>query len=531
MESFASVIENGCHEGISVPPATCSETSPVSDDNGIVGLPAGTPGVTKVPYVQNRHGVGELFDRLTDALIPTKRFYNYNQQLVVIRQGVGPELVTTRNLSGFISDALEIALCKQQDDQVVFKKFALFPPGLATAFITSPALLNRMPTLKAYTSTPVFDRKWNFVNTAGFHSDSGIYYEGPTIDPAHHITMLERVLKDFPWKERTDRLNFTGMLITALTILHWITGKPFCMLNANKAGLGKTLLAKILAILMDGRAPRTITFSFNAQEFEKQIATRVKEGDHVVIIDNAKATPGNKEIESPVLERCITDSTLNFRRLGANASINRPNDVIFCMSMNSTKLGADLRRRNVPVNLYESMDAHRVDYPIPDMERYVLDNRPELIAEIAGLVLRWIQEGRLLPDQPAKHSTSQTWASTMDAILRLNGDVGFLANFHDSAKAFDSGYLLLRAVCEEFHDQAASTASGWVEMLGKGILRAHLMDSQGRLRTPRGQATMVGQLFQSYLGTEFLLERGRFVLKGEDPGSSHHSAKYWFEQC
>ena len=53
-----------------------------------------------------------------------------------------------------------------------------------------------------------------------------------------------------------------------------------------------------------------------------------------------------------MLERCITDTRLNFRRLGSNTAITRPqNDLLFCLTMNLTQLGPDLRRRALPLNL------------------------------------------------------------------------------------------------------------------------------------------------------------------------------------
>ena len=90
--------------------------------------------------------------------------------------------------------------------------------------------------------------------------------------------------------------------------------------TANKAEVGKTTLPKVLAAIVKGYAPATISYSSDESEFEKQLATRVDAGDHVIVVDNAKL---RKPIESQVLERCITDSRPSFRRLGSNTSITR----------------------------------------------------------------------------------------------------------------------------------------------------------------------------------------------------------------
>src|SRR5262249_44329896 len=153
---------------------------------------------------------------------------------------------------------------------------------------------------------------------------------------------------------------------------------------------------------------------------------RVKAGDRVIVIDNAKHGGRKKEVASQVLERSITDSTLNFRHLGSNTSISRGNDVIFCLTMNCTRLGADLRRRNIPINLEASGDLRSRKFSIPNLEHFVQEHRYAIIAELAGMVTRWVAAGRPMPESPACHSTSQEWAATIDAILRANGHEGFL---------------------------------------------------------------------------------------------------------
>jgi hypothetical protein len=167
-------------------------------------------------------------------------------------------------------------------------------------------------------------------------------------------------------------------------------------------------------------------------EFEKQIATRVETGDRVVVVDNAKT---RKPIESPV---CITYTRLNFRRLGSNTSITRSqNDIIFCLSMNLTALGQDLRRRAAPVNLVVEQDVRGTTYAQADIVGFVFGHRLAIVGEMADTARTWLDQDRPGCENPARHSTSQLWASTLDAILRFAGFNGLLTNFKGSAHAFD----------------------------------------------------------------------------------------------
>jgi hypothetical protein len=53
------------------------------------------------------------------------------------------------------------------------------------------------------------------------------------------------------------------------------------------------------------------------------------------------------------------------------------------------------------------------------------------------VVLAWVAAGRPPSESPARHSTSQRWTETIDAILRLGAFDGFLENFEASEHAFD----------------------------------------------------------------------------------------------
>ena len=89
-------------------------------------------------------------------------------------------------------------------------------------------------------------------------------------------------------------------------------------------------------VLAVGRR-REFGFHADEEEFEKQLATGTEPGNRVLVIDNVRLARGAKEIASSVLERCVTATTLKFRRLGKIASIIRANDVLFVLTMNNAR--------------------------------------------------------------------------------------------------------------------------------------------------------------------------------------------------
>ena len=491
-----------------------------------LAAPSGRPGVAVVDFVENRDTVEGFFEALVLALLPSNRFFRMERELVFVRRGYGPSVVDERNLPGRLSALVEVRFLQETEDGVVFNRYDVLPSDLARAFVHSPRVAARLPVLLGYTRTPVFDRNWRFVGRPGFHPESGLFYDGPPIEPATGIERVMAALQGFAWKDGPDLVNFLGALLTMLTMPCWGRGHPFLAINGNRAGVGKSTLARVLGVLAEGVEPTTVSFTANDEEFEKQIATRIEAGDRVVVIDNAKVSGS---VTSAVLERCITDTRLNFRRLGSNTSIGRAqNDVLFVLTMNLAQLGPDLRRRALPVNLELHGDPRDAEHPSDDPVGDATDGRLLVVAELVGMVQRWLTEGKPVPDVPARHSTNQKWARTMDGVLSLAGFTGFLSNFAESEHAFDPDYTLVGEVAALHHAEPQKHAGEWAKVLVGGVLEERLTDGRGNGKPARAQATIVGQLFAAYVGEVFEADGGKVTLRGDRPRKGH-APVYWFE--
>ena len=426
-----------------------------------------------IQYVLSKDPVNRLFDRIVRVLKGTKTYFERTGQLMWVEAGRGVVPMTSQNLNGILSSVLEIRFLKVgRGGTLIQTRLGLLPRDLVPAILSSPRAIRQFQTLQHYTRTPMFDHEWRLVAAPGYHATSQIFYDGPKTRPSKGTPHLDRVLAEFRWKTNIDRVNFIGLLLTAVTMLHWIGKHPLAIMSSNIPRLGKSLLARILALLTDGTCT-TITYIPNDEEFERQISTCVDLGDHVLIIDNAKSSHRAPEVSSGALERCVTDLVLNFRRLRTNTAIRRANDVIFCITMNTAKIGLDLRLRGLPINLFYVGNVRDRHFAISDLEAFVLAHRFELIAELLGMVQRWVRAGRLIPQNAATHTVSQKWAATIDAILRANGHDGFLSNFDRSEQDFDVDHTALLGVCTAFHDQPAGSATAWAQTLkGSGQLGA-----------------------------------------------------------
>ena len=480
-----------------------------------------------VEFIQNRDTIDGLFGAILAVVKPADRLFTTGKDLVFVDPGNGPINVHEKNIGGLVASLVELRFMVDTEDGLAFVRYGVLPTDLARAFVASPAVRRRLPRLVMYTRSPTFDRDWSFIGKPGFHASHGIYYDGPLVEPRESLELLCQALSDFKWKGEADRVNFVGALLTAVTMPHWGRGHPFLAINGNKPGVGKSTLARVLGVVVEGAEPSTVSFVPDDTEFEKQLATRVEAGDRVIVIDNAKT---RRSIQSPVLERCITDTRINFRRLGSNTAISRPvNDLLICLTMNLTHLGTDLRRRALPVNLEMATSVRDATYARADIVGFVIENRLEIVAELAGMVVAWVTAGRPDCERPARHSTGQAWAGTMDAILRLSGFDGFLTNFDESEHAFDPQYQLMLDICAEHRARPPSTAAQWADWLADPLAE-RFRDRNGNEKSTRGKATVVGRLFTGYLDAGFAVDGRRYELVRDYPEGSTRSATYRFRE-
>lgn len=443
------------------------------------------------------------------------RWFAQGEDVVFIPADADPRPMSSSALPGVLSDYVDVVKPGRRKGSEVR---CLLPRDWATAWLSSRSVRATLPGLVSFTRSPVFGPGWRWIGRPGYDAQSGIYYRGVPCSPARGTRRLDKALSRVQWKDPVvDRANFVGALLTALTMPMWGDGHPMVGFNGNKPGVGKSTLATILTMVAEGGRSRTLSYTRDEDEFEKRIGSALDRGDRVVVIDNAKRREGSKGpggVDSPCLERLITDARLSVRRLGGNSFIERPqNDVIFALTMNVSMLSKDLQRRCLPVNLYLDGEPRGVDWLIDgrSIEEYLDEHRMGIVAELAGMVQRWVDAGR--PPGKAQHSTSLSWAAAMDGILTLAGMPGFLSNFADSSHAFDKDYAVMLELANEYPAlKPGKRPSEWLTERTARRLLTDMLEGKG----PRAQTTAVGALFKRFVGAKFELEEETVELLREE---------------
>jgi hypothetical protein len=350
-----------------------------------------------------------------------------------------------------------IFVCEVAEDGKAPVQFAP-PRALVGLVLNSWAVRPTLRTVKAYVTRPVFDRDYNLLGP-GWHAEPGVLVHGPAVepvlppDPAPGLSFRDRLpqhlrvlLGGFCFREAADAANALAALVTAMLINHFVAvPKPVVLLDGNQPGLGKTLLARVLGAVQDGRDPDLIPFTTDDDELGKRICATLRGGGQsVLVFDNAKVRAG-EAVNSRVVESQSMAPVIALRILGTSSNFTRPNDVTWCVTMNDTKISDDGMSRGLPVRLFYEGDPGRRVFPGPDPVAYALEHRVAILGELAGIVIRWKQQG--CPGGTRPHRC-EGWARIVGGILASAGYPEFLGNLDEVAASFSQGLDDLAALAE-----------------------------------------------------------------------------------
>jgi hypothetical protein len=318
-----------------------------------------------------------------------------------------------------------------------------------------------LPVLRRIISTPVLRPDGTLLQTPGYDPATGFYLaanghldpipDRPTpqqVDDAREF-LLERFLRDFPWRSPADRANYLALLVTPLVRPFIRALAPFGMIEASMPGSGKTILAGCVGLLV---GQRVLTWTDSEDELRKSITTVLADSVGVVVFDNLAE---GAVIDSAVLARLVTERTWTDRRLGTNAAATFPNDRLWLATGNNLRTGGDMASRTVWVRLDPNCPRPeaRSGFTIPNLDSWILDpgNRATVLRHVLTLVLDWTVNGA-----PAARSVPQMrqftrWAQHLGGFLDHHGVTGFLGNA-DTTRTLDDDAVEWRSFLLHWHN-------------------------------------------------------------------------------
>ncbi len=513
------------------------------------------PGTRELPVLRGMTKRGEFTDpvenvtlRAIEFLAASRRVYAYGNDVAMeVTGGIGERLVTLCGQRSVVSEAADLLANLFVCEHASKRDSVQFPPPrhLVDHVLRSELLPPRLPRVRLYSRTPLFDADYAFCGP-GWHEASGVLVHGPAVEPAPFTPAdpgrtaidrlpphLRRLLAGFCFASASDAANLVAALVTGLLVNHFLTTpKPVLLLDGNQPGTGKSLLARALGVVLAGADPRLIHYTADDDDLAKRICANLRGGQAgVLVIDNAKVR-SDAPIDSTVIESQSMAPEISMRVLGVSENYARPNDVLWVLTMNATQASADLVSRALPVRLaYEGDPAYRV-FAGPDPVEYAREHRGEILGELAGMVDYWVGAGRT--DGHARHRCGH-WARVVGGVMEAAGLPEFLGNAGEAAAAFSADLVELAALADGAvaHGGAACETPGMPANAWEVIFqRAGVLRNEFQAGTnSRARSTRIGQFMTPLVGRTVTItnsERtGRATLRVTNARS--RAKTYFFE--
>ena len=314
------------------------------------------------------------------------------------------------------------------------------PGKLVAEVLVHPQTLDNMPRIDWYGRRPAFSLTFETLGP-GYHVESRSLIHGSPAVPAQpwvpqaNVPALDRLpphlrrlLKDFCFSEPADLANAVAALLSGLLMNHLVSaGKPPFLVDANQKSLGKTLLATIIALILDGVEPPLIHDTPDEDELGKRLGSAIRPGQAstVLLFDNRKGTIGGNLLESLALAPRV-----NVRELGRNADLSRQNNLLWMFTANNATATADMTSRFVVIRLrYEGDPKEKfavTNVEEQSLKQYAREHRAEIFGELMGMVERWREAGSPLG---ARRHRCTHWSNMIGGVLTVAGfGDAFLAN-------------------------------------------------------------------------------------------------------
>ena len=210
-------------------------------------------------------------------------------------------------------------------------------------------------------------------------------------DVAAAVAALLDPLADFPFETPAHRAALVAGLLTPLAWFLFEGPAPLFLIDGNVRGVGKGLLADVVALTVTGRRFPVMSYTNDREELRKKITTLAMEAERLVLLDNLTGAVGND-----VLDMALTTDRWKDRVLGGNRVYDGPLHVVWFATGNNVQLHADTARRVCHARM-ESADERpelKAGFRYPDLRGHLRRSRPALLSAALTLLRGWVTAGQ-----------------------------------------------------------------------------------------------------------------------------------------
>lgn len=260
----------------------------------------------------------------------------------------------------------------------------------------------------------------------GYHAGAAVWVESALkyteMTAWAGLNYLENLLADFPWARGKEVQMFSNQLSAMLAVYCDLLveaglPRPVFIYPSNAEGSGKTLLIRAAICPVFGplevkSAPETY-----GDEIRKVLTTEVIAGSPYICFDNFR---NGSRIENPAIEAFATGSVWTDRMLGAMERVSGPRDALLFLSGNNCKVGGDMRRRSLFVELFlDTVASERRTFASFLSERKLIEKRVEILSALRAIVMHWDAIGQ--PTAEIGHGSYREWGDVVGAMVECLG--------------------------------------------------------------------------------------------------------------
>ncbi len=275
--------------------------------------------------------------------------------------------------------------------------------------------------------TPGYDvaTRLLYIPAAGLHIPS-IPMQPSREEVRRSLALLDDGFGDFPYVDEASRANMLALLLTFIVRQLIKSHAPLAIIDAPRAGTGKTLAVEAVSQITTGRTAALMSAPAGDEEFRKRLTSVLMDGPTVVTIDNVE-----NKLSAPSLASVLTAFNWHDRMLGSTSMVTLPQRATWIATGNNIKLGGDMPRRCYWIRL-DSQLARPWQRPTegfrhPNLLGWVGENRGALLAALLTIARAWFVAGKPAVEVPPLGSF-EVWARTVGGILAFAGVGGFLQN-------------------------------------------------------------------------------------------------------
>lgn len=366
-----------------------------------------------------------------------------------------------------------------------------------------------LPPLRSVVEVPSIRPDGTIIEAPGYDARSALFYapaanlttipvpespDGDDVDAA--FDLIEEAIGEFPYSDASSKANAIGLLLTPVvrTAIQGCT--PLALIDAPKAGTGKSLFVDVLSMIVSGRPAPMTPFPRNDEEMAKQIGACLMAGRPIICFDNLEGT-----LQAPSLALAITAKEYEARILGFSRNMTMPNNATWIVTGNNIRPSGDMPRRCYQIRLDARMSNPAIGrtFRHPDLLGWVRENRARLLHALLVIARAWYATGRINRVDRALGSF-EDWHRTVGSILANVGVDQFLATAEEFVREADEVAIQWEAFLLEIADRFTQpfTAAELVKQIDTDEeLRNALPDRLKETLAKRSEALIsaIGQAF------------------------------------